>query len=165
MSATSPSISASVHVTKSGQAEQIISSTAKYAAGVGAVVAFLPIPIVDIAAVAALQWKMVKDIAEADGATIQGNRGKAVIGAALGALLPARLGFGGLGYAISTIPGGSIFSLATVPAFNYASTVAVGRVFHKHFASGGTLLNFDVDSMKDDLLSEYKKASDKYKRH
>jgi uncharacterized protein (DUF697 family) len=157
-------MSATVQVTKSGQADQIISSTAKYAAGVGAVVSFLPIPIVDIAAVAALQWKMVKDIAEADGATIKGNYGKTVIGAALGALLPARLGFGGIGYAISTIPFGSIFSLATVPAFNYASTVAVGRVFHKHFASGGTLLNFDLDSMKPELLSEYKKASVSYKK-
>ncbi|HKB11596.1 MAG TPA: DUF697 domain-containing protein [Vicinamibacterales bacterium] len=163
---TTPSISASVAVTttsKSGQAEQIISSTARYAAGVGAVVSFVPMPLVDIAAVGALQWKMVKDLAEVSGTSFKGNRGKAVVGAALGALLPARLGFGGVGYALSTIPGGSIIGLATVPAFNYASTVAVGRVFHKHFASGGTLLNFDVDSMRDDLLSEYKKASDKYR--
>jgi uncharacterized protein (DUF697 family) len=58
---------------------------------------------------------------------------------------------------------GSIAGLATVPAFNYASTVAVGRIFQKHFASGGTLLNFDAESMKATFASEMRRAADEAK--
>jgi len=150
-------------LSKAEGAEDIIQRTAKITSGVGVLVSFLPMPVLDLAAVGGLQWKMVNDLARHNGMALKGNRGKAVVGAALGALLPLRLGQGGIGYAVSSLPGGSILSLATIPAFNYASTVALGRVFHKHFASGGSFLDFDTDSMKDELMSEYRKAVDRNK--
>ena len=38
--------------------------------------------------------------------------------------------------------------MVTVPIFAGASTYAVGKVFHQHFASGGTFLDFDAEKTR-----------------
>jgi hypothetical protein len=43
-------------------------------------------------------------------------------------------------------------------AFSVAATYAIGKVMVKHFEGGGTAENFNVDSIKADLKSEFQKA-------
>jgi hypothetical protein len=38
------------------------------------------------------------------------------------------------------------------------ATYAIGKVFVKHFESGGTLLNFNVDKVKDYYNEQFKKG-------
>jgi uncharacterized protein (DUF697 family) len=138
-------------------AEKIISYYSKWGAGMG----LIPVPLVDLAAVTGVQLKMLKRLARNYHVEYDESSGKALIGSLLGAILPAKLGYGGIGSAIKAIPGvGTILGMAAVPAFNYGSTYAVGRVFAKHFAGGGTLLDFDPSSMHGHVISEYKRASE-----
>lgn len=132
-------------MTKHELAEKRIEYYARWAAATGAI----PAPIIDLAALTAVQLKMLKTLAKIYGVEFKENSGKAVLGSVLGALVPAKLGYGGLGMAIKSIPGiGTIAGMAAVPGFNYASTHAVGKVFEKHFASGGKMLNLDPKSVE-----------------
>jgi uncharacterized protein (DUF697 family) len=138
------------------QAAHTIRYYAKWAAGVGVI----PIPLIDLAAVTGVQVKMVKRLAKQYGVDYDEDSGKALIGALLGAVLPAKFGYGGIGSLIKAVPGiGPILGIATVPAFNYGSTLAVGRVFQKHFATGGTMLDFDADKNKASFRAEYQSAA------
>ena len=50
---------------------------------------------------------------------------------------------------IKTIPiVGQTVGMLTMPIIAGATTYAVGKVFHQHFASGGTFLTFDPNEVK-----------------
>ena len=140
-------------MTKHELAEKRIEYYARWAAATGAI----PAPILDLAALTAVQLKMLKTLAKIYGIEFKETYGKAVLGSVLGALVPTKLAFGGLGMAIKSIPGiGTIAGMAAVPGFNYASTHAVGKVFEKHFASGGKMLSLDpkmVEKQVADVLA------------
>ena len=129
----------------------------RWAAGAG----LLPTPVVDLAAVAAVQVKMVKRLARAYNVDFdEGTNGvKSLVGAVLGAGVPARIGYGGIGSLIKAVPViGPVLGAATMPGFNYASTWALGQVFKKHFAHGGTLADANVKQMGA-AVSEAQKAA------
>ena len=120
--------------------------------------AFLPLPLLDIAAVTALQVKMVADLADTYDVPFSKNVVKTVIGGLLGGILPTALARGASSI-VKAIPGvGSILGAITAPAFSTAATYAVGRVFQQHFEAGGNVLNFDPDAMRGYFRDEYDKA-------
>jgi hypothetical protein len=45
-----------------------------------------------------------------------------------------------------------------MPVVAGASTYAIGKVFYRHFASGGTFLSFDVDRARDYYQEQFKKG-------
>ena len=45
-----------------------------------------------------------------------------------------------------------------MPALSLAATQALGRVFAQHFETGGTLLDFDVETMRDYFRKEFEAA-------
>jgi len=131
--------------TKHDLAAKRIEYYARWAAAAGAI----PAPVVDIAALTAVQLKMLHTLAKIYGSEFSQDKGKAILGSVLGALIPSKLGYGALGSAIKAVPVvGTIAGMAAVPAFNYATTHAVGKVFEKHFASGGKMLNLDPKSVE-----------------
>ena len=139
---------------------QLIRYYGKWAAGAGVI----PMPLVDLAAVTGVQIKMLRRLAKTYSVDYDESSGKALIGALIGALLPAKLGYGGVGSLLKAVPGvGTLLGIAVMPTFNYASTVAIGRVFQKHFVSGGTLLDFDADAVKSTVVNEYRAVADEAK--
>jgi uncharacterized protein (DUF697 family) len=121
----------------------------KYYARCAAAAGVIPAPIVDVAAVTAVQVRMVKRLAAAYGADYDESSGRALVSSLVGSYLPARIGYGSVGMFIRMTPIiGGVLGLITVPGFNYASTWAVGRVFKNHFAKGGTLPTLDMASAK-----------------
>lgn len=139
---------------------ELIRYYGKWAAGVG----IIPVPLIDLVAVTGVQLKMLRRLAKSYGVDYDESSGKSLIGALLGAVIPAKLGYGGVGSLFKAVPGiGSLLGIAVVPVFNYASTVAIGRVFQKHFASGGTLLDFDASAMKGTFVNEYRAVADEAK--
>ncbi len=46
--------------------------------------------------------------------------------------------------------------MLTVPTFAAASTYAVGKIFVQHFESGGTVLSFNPDKVRDYYEAELK---------
>lgn len=116
----------------------------------------IPIPMVDILAVSAIQVAMVRQISRAFGIDYKESDGKALITALTGASF-ARLG----GSLVKAIPGvGTFFGGLTTSVLSAASTYAVGEVFKKHFETGGTFLDFDLASLKKYYDEKFEKGKD-----
>jgi uncharacterized protein (DUF697 family) len=126
-----------------------------YSAGVG----LIPVPVVDMAGVAAIQVKMLIELSKHYEVPFSENRIKSIVAALLGGIAPASMAAGGLGQLFRSLPiVGQAFGFLTVSLFATAATWAVGRVFIQHFESGGTFLNFDPAKAGRMVQDEFEKA-------
>jgi len=130
-----------------------------------AAVGLLPGPYLDFAGVFGVQIWLLKRLANGYGVPFQADLAKEVVGSLLGALVPTELGHGVVGLAIRSIPVvGPFVGMTLAPGFNYLSTLAIGRAFEKHFATGGTFLDFDLDKLKGQVVNEYNELKAKWRR-
>lgn len=126
----------------------IISSNCKWSAAAG----FIPMPYLDIAGLAAIQVKMVNEIAQVYGKTVQQEAVKTTVATLLGTLTSAGLAAPVAFSTLKIIPGlGAVAGGISLGALGAAATYAIGKVFVNHFEGGGTLANFDVDKVKEDM--------------
>jgi uncharacterized protein (DUF697 family) len=140
---------------KEAQAHELVRHYVWWSAGAG----LIPLPVVDLAAVTGVQLKMLGRLAEHYHMPFSEHRGKSIIGALLGSVVPANLARGALGSFIKAVPlVGSLAGLLTMPALSGAATYAIGKVFIQHFEAGGTLLDFDPDKMKSYFAAKYKEG-------
>jgi len=118
------------------------------------VAGLLPVPFVDLAAVGALQIQMLRLVSRIYDVPFSENRGKALVAGIFGTVIPVSTGVG-MASVVKTIPiaGMAVGALAT-PALAVAATYAIGRVFIQHFASGGTLLDFEPPNYREFISSE-----------
>ncbi len=127
-------------MSKQTQAEAIIRSHVLWAMGGG----LIPIPLVDFAAVTAIQLEMLQQLAQLYGVNYSRSQGKTFVSALTGTTI-ASLGASFL----KAIPGiGSILGGASMSLASGASTYAVGQVAISHFSSGGSLSNFVEEQIK-----------------
>ncbi|MGA7726495.1 MAG: hypothetical protein WCA95_14555 [Opitutaceae bacterium] len=146
-----PSTSADAPVTLSP--EKIINGSVLLAAGAGAI----PVPLWDSAVLFGVQLKMLADLSAAYGKPFDKNIGKSAVAALLGGMAPGLIARGAVGGLLKTVPGvGSILGTLAQPAFAAAVTYGVGKVFVKHYESGGTLLTFNAKEFKDTFTAEVK---------
>ena len=125
---------------KKAKAQSIIRSHVLWAMGGG----LIPIPLVDFAAVTAIQLEMLQQLAELYGVDYSKSNGKAFVSALTGTTV-ARLGASFL----KAIPGvGTVLGSASMSITSGASTYAVGQVAIDHFANSGNLSNFVEDQVK-----------------
>jgi len=107
----------------------------------------IPIPIVDMAAVGGVQLQMLRRLSEIYGVPFSENRGKSIIASLAGAVIPASTATTtavGVGSMVKSFPGvGTAIGALTMPVFSAGATYVIGKVFIQHFASGGTLLDFN----------------------
>lgn len=119
-------------------------------------VALLPAPLLDFAAITALQLKMVHSLSRLYGVPYKENLGRSIIGSLLGSLGAATLAVGVVGSVFKFVPVfGVVAHALTYPILIGAVTHAIGRVFVMHFETGGTLLDFDVDEMREHFRREF----------
>ena len=107
----------------------------------------IPIPLVDVVAVGGVQLQMLRRLSEMYGVPFSENRGKSILASFAGSVFPAStattaaMSFGSL---VKGLPGlGTIAGALTMPVVSAGATWVIGKVFIKHFASGGTLLDFN----------------------
>ena len=125
---------------KKAKAQSIIRSHVLWSMGGG----LIPIPLVDFAAVTAIQLEMLQQLAELYGVNYSQSNGKAFVSALTGTTV-ARLGASFL----KAIPGiGTVLGGASMSLTSGASTYAVGQVAIEHFAKSGNLSNFIEDQLK-----------------
>jgi uncharacterized protein (DUF697 family) len=137
------------------EASNIIKTYMGWSAGAG----LLPVPYVDLATVTGLQIKMVADLANVYNVPFSRNAVKSIIAGLLGSILPSTLARGASSL-VKAIPGvGSVLGMLSAPAFNTASTYAVGKVFVQHFEAGGNILNFDTDGMREHFKKEFEEGA------
>lgn len=139
-------------------AHDVIHNHAIYAAGAG----FVPIPIIDLASISAVQFSMIKKIADLYDISFDKARTKSAIAALIGGVYSFELGlitrllFKGIPL-IGPLVGGTAMS-----AYAYFSTKVIGDIFTDHFASGGDLSLEDVTINK--MKKVYKREMKEWKK-
>jgi uncharacterized protein (DUF697 family) len=107
------------------------------------VAGLIPVPVVDVLAVGGLQVQMLRRISQLYDVPFSENRGKALIAALGGALIPATSGIGAAS-ALKAVPFfGTLAGGIVMPMLSAGATYAIGKAFIEHFTSGGTLLDFN----------------------
>ncbi len=148
-----------VEVQPDEAAKKIVQQYMLWSMGAG----LIPIPLVDVAAVAGIQLKMLKELAEEYEIPFSEHRGKSIISALVGGVATPGLALGTAGTVLKAIPLiGSAAGMVAMPIFAGATTYAVGKVFILHFASGGTFLDFDPEKVRahfEELFAEGKEVA------
>lgn len=132
------------------RAEKIINQHITWAIGAGLV----PVPILDIAAVSAIQLDMLKQLATLYGVRYSESEGKAWLSALSGSIL-AKIAAN----AFKLIPGiGTILGGLSMAALSGASTYALGQVAIAHFEGEGDFSNLDFTAAKRAYDQEFEKG-------
>jgi len=145
------------------QADTIIRNNVYWSIGAGVI----PFRLLDTAALIAVQLKLLKELGDLYGVPFKANAVKSSVTALLAGIATTTVSGGLLssgavhGLLRSAPVIGTVFSLATQPAFAAAFTYAVGKTFKRHFASGGTFLSFNAKKAKDEFAASFNEAKDK----
>ena len=139
---------------RTAEAERIVNSYIGWSAGAG----LIPFPIVDLAAITAVELKMLDSLAKLYEIPFSREAAKSLIGSLLGAggtvLVAAPAAS-----LVKFVPFvGSIAGALTEPAIAAAATYALGRVFIQHFESGGTFLDFKPEEVREHFQREFETA-------
>ena len=119
----------------------------------------IPIPVLDLAAIAGVQLKMLSGVSKVYDIPFEENRGKALISTLAGFVLERSVAYGSVGSLLKVIPGvGALAGAPTMALSSAAYTWALGKVFIKHFETGGTLLNFDPEQVKEYFQQQFEEG-------
>lgn len=137
------------------QADAIIHRNVLWALGAGVV----PLPVLDIAAVSAVELKLLKELSNVYAVEFSKKIAKKVIFSLLtsaGVLGIGCLIGGSLSKLVPFI--GTTVGFVSVPVVVAAFTHGLGRVLVMHFEAGGTLLDFDAAAMRLHFQQEFEKG-------
>jgi uncharacterized protein (DUF697 family) len=124
--------------------------------------ALIPLPYLDMAALAGLQTKLVIDLADLYGQKASKEVVSGAISVLLGTLVPVGAVHATVGATAKLFPGvGTIVGSVSMAAFGAAATYAVGKVFVRHFENGGTMTNLGEAKLQAELRKEFVKATTK----
>lgn len=108
----------------------------------------IPVPMIDLAALTAIQLKMLHSLAKHYGVPFSEQLGKSAIASLIGGSVPLSL-TAKLGGLLTGVP---LLSWITgtfgTALFGGASTYAIGKVFIQQFESGNTFLTFDQEQVR-----------------
>ena len=149
-SETSDATAASTPETREEMASKLVDRFALWSGVAG----LIPVPLVDVATVGGLQIQMVRRISQIYDIDFSENRGKALIASLAGSLIPATSGIGAASMLkavpiIGTIAGGFV-----MPVLSAGATYAIGKAFIQHFATGGTLLDFNPPDYREFIRAQ-----------
>lgn len=142
-------------IARTEQAQGIIRRDVLWALGAGVV----PIPVLDIAAVMAVEMKMLRELSGLYGVSFTEGLGKKIAYSLLSSIGLVGIGSivgGSLAKLIPVV--GSTLGFVSVPILVGAFTHSLGQVLMMHFEAGGTLLDFDPNAMREHFKNEFEKA-------
>jgi len=124
-------------------------------------VSTVPVPLFDIAAVFAIQLRMIQQLSNLYGRPFSERAGRNIITALGGGVLGYGAGFVVAASALKLIPGiGWAVGIASMPLVMGASTYAVGRSIVKHYEEGGSLFDFSADKMRAYYQEQFEKGKE-----
>ena len=143
-------------VIRASQAHQLVKRYALNSLATG----FIPLPLIDMAALFGIQLKMLYDLAKQYEVPFSHNMANALVGAVLGGFIPTATVTTPISASLSKgLPlFGQISGIIGIAATGGASTYAVGKIFIEHFESGGTFLNFNPDKMRQHFRELYEEG-------
>lgn len=128
------------------------------------VAGLVPLPVVDVLAVGGLQLQMLRRLSQIYNVDFSENRGKALIAALAGCMIPATSGMGAAS-ALKAVPVLNILAAGFVmPVLSAGATFAIGKAFIQHFESGGTLLDFNPPDYRDFVKAQKEMWESRVKR-
>ncbi|MFC1679017.1 YcjF family protein [Elusimicrobiota bacterium] len=132
---------------------EIVKRHSAYSAAIG----LLPIPLLNAAGAIGVSYKLVRDLAGLYDVPFTRDRVKSIVGALVGGLVSTEAGLSTASL-MKGMPliGPAVYVLA-VPAFAGAATYAIGKVFIRHFESGGTFLDLDPSKVKAYFSEQFSK--------
>lgn len=140
------------------EASKIVSSALGWSAAAG----FVPVPVLDVAALAAVQVKMVVDLSALYGEKSSNELARGIVSVLLGTLAPLKLTEIALVSGAKALPViGTVIGSLSMAAFGTAATYAIGKIFIRHFERGGTIATLDAEAVKEDLKAEFAQATKK----
>jgi len=136
------------------QKEEMASKLVERFALWSGVAGLIPIPLVDVATVGGVQIQMLRRISRIYDVPFSDNRGKALIAAIAGAMIPATSGIGAAS-AVKFVPIlGMLASALVMPVLSAGATYGIGKAFIQHFKTGGTLLDFNPPDYREFIKSQ-----------
>lgn len=122
----------------------------------------IPLPLADLAAVTAINLDMLRDLSKLYGVEFRGELARSAVLSLLASVGGPLLAMGPVASLLKVVPGaGSVLGGLAMPGMVGGLTYAVGRVFVRHFESGGTLLDFDAARFKELFKRELKEGQAK----
>ncbi len=151
-----------------GKREELALATVKRFATWTAFGGLIPFPVVDVVAVGGLQVQMLRRLAAIYGVPFSDNAGKVVIASLIGGSFPTSTTMATTMGAASTVKAvpvvGAAIGLVMVPSLAAGSTWIIGKVFMRHFASGGTLLDFKAPDYREFIRTQASVMGSRFSR-
>jgi uncharacterized protein (DUF697 family) len=117
----------------------------------------IPVPLVDMAAVGGVQLHMLRRLSQIYGVPFSENRGKSILTSLAGAVIPASTATTTANLMKSLPVIGTAIGALTMPVVSAGATWVIGKVFIQHFASGGTLLDFNPPDYREFIKTQREK--------
>ena len=115
----------------------------------------VPVPLVDMAAIAALQVHMVNELAKHYGVAMSRESGKTAVATLIGSVAPPAMGPSICKAFLRRVPVvGPVVCFFSVSTFASAATYAIGRIFMRHFERGGSVEDFDPAAAQADFAAQ-----------
>ena len=125
----------------------------------------VPMPALDLAAIAAVQVKMVYELCKIYDVPYKEERVQSVVTGVATSSVTVLLSGQVSGTVVRFIPYvGPILSTLIQPTLAFASTYALGQVFIKQFESGQSLGSITVESVRDSYNKQFEKAKQLFKK-
>lgn len=142
------------HEARLQQASSLVRKHAMAAAGIG----LIPMPVVDFAALTALQLNLLRKLSSTYDVRFAEEIGKKAVASLLAGYAPVAFAMPAASL-IKSIPLiGQTTGVLAMSALAGATTYAVGKVFIQHFESGGTFLNFDPTAVREYYREQFKEG-------
>ena len=150
---TAPAATEMTDARRDEVASQLVDRLALWSGAAG----LIPLPVVDLAAVGGVQLYMLRRLSEIYGVPFSENRGKSVLASLAGAVIPFSTAttIGGLAKFFPVI--GTAIGQLTMAGVSAPATWVIGKVFIQHFASGGTLLDFNPPDYREFIKAQREK--------
>ena len=123
-----------------------------------AVPGFIPVPLLDIVAISAVQLDLVKQLCKFYKEDYDEQRGKAIVMALTGSAMARITGYSARSV-LKTVPMiGWVLGGAAMSLFAASSTYAIGQVFKEHLDTGGTLHNLNPEAFRQFYAQQLEKG-------
>jgi uncharacterized protein (DUF697 family) len=124
-------------------------------------VGLVPLPLVDMAALTALQLRLLSRLAKEYKVEFSKQLVTSLVGSLVGAGGSVLAGQSSTRLILQFVmpPAGWVAGAASTAVFAGASTYALGKVFIQHFDSGGTFLTFDPEKVREYFGEQFKVGS------
>lgn len=136
------------------QARRIINKHMWLAMGAG----LLPLSFLDYAIIMGIQLRMLRQLSQNYQVPFSQDRGKTIISALLGTVIPVSLTQAVAGALQLVSLAGAVIGGISMSIFAGATTHAIGKIFLQHFESGGTFLDLEPATVREYFRQEFEKG-------